>query len=236
MNAISYIFLCLLPVPYVCSCPSGFVGSYCEIPRDNVDLSFPYAAPSTLLPTTTSTTPSTTTTTTTTTTAPSTTKTEAFYSITEPARRQNPMYLMNNDVIGSGGNSVESRVDMASNNEMQQQQQQQASGSCEPNPCLNNAACIVFAKFFVCICVNNSYSGKYCEIYTAWPRQATQAPSVRTWTASFNPFTAQQTAATPPTPPMRMTTTTSASPFTEYTTAKYIWKCEDSSQSFMIAV
>lgn len=35
---------------------------------------------------------------------------------------------------------------------------------CEPNPCMNDGKCVITTKgFFECRCVNDSFSGEYCE-------------------------------------------------------------------------
>lgn len=36
---------------------------------------------------------------------------------------------------------------------------------CEPNPCMNNAECLIERENFNCKCFNSSFSGKFCEIY-----------------------------------------------------------------------
>lgn len=34
---------------------------------------------------------------------------------------------------------------------------------CEPNPCQNDAKCMVINDKIRCLCINSSYTGKYCE-------------------------------------------------------------------------
>lgn len=38
---------------------------------------------------------------------------------------------------------------------------------CIPNPCMNKGVCIIIADRFECKCFNTSFSGKYCEKYSA---------------------------------------------------------------------
>ncbi|RNA44826.1 cysteine-rich venom latisemin-like isoform X2 [Brachionus plicatilis] len=131
------------PIPYVCSCPSDFMGSYCEISRKN-NIENDYSYNNNSRPVVTST-PKPTITTQSSTVKQMTTlrpnlKSEAAF--TEPL--------------------------------------------CNPNPCMNNAKCIVSHNSFLCLCSNSSFSGRYCESFHKIVAQTTKIlPKMEKFTNKF---------------------------------------------------
>lgn len=88
---------------------------------------------------------------------------------------------------------------------------------CEPNPCLNGARCTIITDSFICKCLNNSYSGRYCEKYIppqprvdklqpTVPARVTYPPIATT----YNPY---------------LGVTNQEESITESSTHRYFWNC-----------
>jgi hypothetical protein len=182
------------PIPYVCSCPSSFMGTYCEIPRNEAAGAAASDLPENdfgsgnfnqetsnwrqkihdfnqVFSTTTSSgtrqAADTRTTMTTTTSTHVTTSENQYFSFSHfnTFRPRKPHYI-----------DTEFKEPL-----------------CDPNPCMNEAKCIVLKDSFECICMNSSFSGRYCENFRIQYFRSTQAP---TSTSTFSSTTTTTTTTT----------------------------------------
>jgi hypothetical protein len=136
------------PIPYVCSCPSGFMGSYCEIatakasstqnanpfifetttPIDYTDLS-----DSDIL---------------------NDLKFSGDYEEGRSMRILPSPQKENTHEFSSIKNTTPNTSKIAS----------VKSTQCEPNPCMNDGACEAYGTRFECKCSNSSFSGRFCQV------------------------------------------------------------------------
>ncbi|CAF0900276.1 unnamed protein product [Brachionus calyciflorus] len=166
------------PIPYVCSCPSDFMGSYCEMARNTQvenDLSENNSSRST------------------------TDKSINLKNITVVTEKM---------TTTSTTSYVTTSLKLETFTEP----------LCNPNPCMNNAKCLINQNSFVCLCSNASYTGRYCENY----RSLSTLETTLTATKKTIPKTEEITTKFTTTAPRTDTSTRR----TYHTTPRaYIWQC-----------
>ena len=118
------------PIPYVCSCPSEYMGSYCEIPRKSRNIENDYRYTNISRP------------------AITTTSRKNYFNTETSTAKQLKNILSNANTDASFTEPL-----------------------CNPNPCMNNAKCIISHNSFLCLCSNVSFTGRYCESFNQVSRE-----------------------------------------------------------------
>lgn len=113
------------PIPYVCSCPSDFMGSYCEISRKN-DIENDYTYNNNSRP--------------------------FMDSTTSKPLTSTQIVTTSEEKMTTLKSDIKNETDFT-------------EPLCNPNPCMNNAKCIVSHNSFLCLCANGSFTGRYCESF-----------------------------------------------------------------------
>ncbi len=168
-----------MKVPYVCSCPSGFMGSYCEIPRketlenDNVTPSVPFWK------------------------VRNSQVTKIPLVLTERPTPINKHYTtVTRDYARTTKPTTTSKNTFIKTNPFKEP-------LCEPNPCLNNGKCVITGDRFLCKCANSSFTGKYCERFTYSADETSKWPLM---TPNFETSIVRYQTTTPKTTKMPFTT------------------------------
>ena len=96
---------------------------------------------------------------------------------------------------------------------------------CQPNPCMNEAKCEVerISSTFKCICLNESFSGKYCEIFKIHYQNSIQKLSETTHLKLLlNSTTVSLTTSSAVTEKSKLTDNKEPIP---YYTRAFFWQC-----------
>ena len=141
------------PIPYVCSCPSGYMGSYCEIatadPKQPENNNGDYIDETEQL-------------------FNDLTKTDPTTPIDYDEHRSMRIltssadHKKNSKTLKSTTWSLELETSTVP---IRHHHQVSHKSPCEPNPCMNQGVCVLISsESYICKCLNSSFSGQYCQM------------------------------------------------------------------------